>query len=189
MEYPCTVHIRRADTATNRSGGSGLRVAWGRAESPFGCCTLAWCQHGLCHLGFGGHAGTDVVPPEARALWPSADWARDETGAAALAGAIFHPEGAGPAERRVFVRATAFRVAVWRALLEIPVGCTAGYGEIATRIGAPGAARAVGTACAANPVAVVIPCHRVVRADGSIDGFRWGTDRKRVLLAAENSRI
>lgn len=82
-------------------------------------------------------------------------------------------------------RGTAFQQRVWQALCEIPAGSTASYAEIARRVGASGAARAVGAACAANPLAVAIPCHRVVRSDGALSGYRWGMMRKRALLARE----
>ncbi|MES1256698.1 MAG: methylated-DNA--[protein]-cysteine S-methyltransferase, partial [Acidobacteriota bacterium] len=80
---------------------------------------------------------------------------------------------------------TAFQQRVWQALRHIPVGATASYAEIAARIGTPRAVRAVANACGANPLAVVIPCHRVVRTDGSLSGYRWGVERKRELLARE----
>lgn len=84
-------------------------------------------------------------------------------------------------------RGTAFQRAVWDALREIPPGATATYGEIATRLGMPEAARAVAQACAANPLAVVVPCHRVVRRDGGLSGYRWGVERKRALLQREGA--
>ena len=83
------------------------------------------------------------------------------------------------------VRGTAFQQRVWQALRKIPAGKTATYSELATRIGAPRSIRAVAGACAANPIAVAIPCHRVVRTDGSLSGYRWGVERKRQLLARE----
>jgi AraC family transcriptional regulator of adaptative response/methylated-DNA-[protein]-cysteine methyltransferase len=83
------------------------------------------------------------------------------------------------------LRGTAFQQRVWCALKDIPPGATATYGSIATRIGAPGAMRAVASACPANPVAVAIPCHRVIRQDGTLSGYRWGAERKRALLARE----
>ena len=86
------------------------------------------------------------------------------------------------------VRGTAFQQRVWRALREIPAGSTASYREIASRIGAPRAVRAVAHACAVNPVAVAIPCHRVVRSDGGLAGYRWGVERKRELLEREAAR-
>ena len=83
------------------------------------------------------------------------------------------------------MRGSAFEERVWRALREIPLGKTASYSEIARRLGEPGAARAVARACAANKVAVAIPCHRVVRSDGGLSGYRWGVERKRALLERE----
>lgn len=83
-------------------------------------------------------------------------------------------------------RGTEFRLRVWRALRDIPVGETTGYQQIAERIGMPKATRAVASACAANPIAVAIPCHRVVRSDGSLSGYRWGVERKRALLDRES---
>jgi AraC family transcriptional regulator of adaptative response/methylated-DNA-[protein]-cysteine methyltransferase len=94
-----------------------------------------------------------------------------------------------PAARRFDVqldlRGTTFQRRVWHALREIPAGSTATYAEVAERIGAPGSARAVAGACAANPVAVAVPCHRVVRNDGGLSGYRWGVERKRALLERE----
>ena len=86
------------------------------------------------------------------------------------------------------VSGTAFQQRVWRALLELPAGTTASYADLARAIGSPGAVRAVAGACAANPLAVAIPCHRVVRTDGSLSGYRWGIERKRALLAREAAR-
>jgi len=85
-------------------------------------------------------------------------------------------------------RGTDFQQRVWRALREIPVGATASYTDIASRVGAPRSVRAVAQACAANSIAVAIPCHRVVRSDGSLSGYRWGVERKRALLAREGAR-
>jgi AraC family transcriptional regulator, regulatory protein of adaptative response / methylated-DNA-[protein]-cysteine methyltransferase len=94
-----------------------------------------------------------------------------------------------PASLPVDARGTPFQRRVWEALRAIPPGQTASYAEIARRIGAPKATRAVAGACAANPVAVAIPCHRVVRSDGALSGYRWGVERKRKLLEREKSRV
>ena len=92
---------------------------------------------------------------------------------------------ADAAELPLDIQGTAFQERVWRALRDIPRGATASYAEIAARIGAPKAVRAVAQACAANPAAVAIPCHRVVRGDGGLSGYRWGVERKRALLRRE----
>lgn len=107
---------------------------------------------------------------------------------AALARAVAAVEApAGGLDLPLDIGGTAFQRRVWNALRAIPAGATASYGEIAGKIGAPGAARAVARACAANPLAVAVPCHRVVRGDGSLSGYRWGADRKRVLLEREGA--
>jgi AraC family transcriptional regulator of adaptative response/methylated-DNA-[protein]-cysteine methyltransferase len=104
--------------------------------------------------------------------------------AARVVAAVESPAGGG-ATLPLDPRGTAFQQEVWRALREIPAGSTASYAEVARRIGRPDASRAVAQACAANPLAVIVPCHRVVRGDGSLSGYRWGVERKRALLARE----
>src|SRR6266849_2772139 len=101
-----------------------------------------------------------------------------------LAGLIDHPETG--AEFALDLQGSPFELKVWQALREIPAGTTATYGEIAARIGSPREARDVGEACAANKLAVVVPCHRIVKKDGSISGYRWGVKRKRALLEREH---
>ena len=103
--------------------------------------------------------------------------------AAAARAAIEDPEASGKVP--LDLHGTSFQQEVWRALCEIPAGRTASYGELAARLGRPRAAQAVGQAVAANPVAVLVPCHRAIRGDGSLSGYRWGVERKRVLLARE----
>ena len=93
-----------------------------------------------------------------------------------------------PGTLRLDLQGTPFQLAVWRTLQRIPRGRTASYREVALRLGSPRAARAVAAACAANRIAVFVPCHRVVRGDGSLSGYRWGIERKRALLAAESTR-
>ena len=104
---------------------------------------------------------------------------------ARVVGLVERPRGA--AELPLDIRGTAFQQRVWLALRAIPAGKTATYAEIARAVGAPRSARAVAGACAANPLAVVIPCHRVVRADGHLSGYRWGAERKRALLTREDA--
>lgn len=127
------------------------------------------------------------LPPHEGATAPRADWRRDE---AALRTAAEQLDAYWAGERTEFdlplaLRGTAFQRRVWAALVEVPYGATVSYGELARRIGAPGAARAVGLANGRNPVSVVVPCHRVVGADGSLTGYAAGIGRKRHLLALE----
>ncbi len=178
------VTLEAATPGEIKSGGSGMTVEWGAAETPFGICTLGWNARGICHLAF--HDDDVSAPPsELTNAWPNAKLQRDDAAAAREAALIFEPAVRGARPLRAFVRGTPFQLKVWRALLRIPAGHVASYGKLATAIGAPGATRAVGTACGANPVGYLIPCHRVIRETGIVRGYRWGHARKQALLARE----
>ena len=129
----------------------------------------------------------EALRGELRGRFPAAALVEDQAGLAPLvaevSGFMDHPESGFTGA--LDLRGTEFQRAVWRALREIPAGHTTTYTELARRIGHPSAARAVAQACAANPLAVVVPCHRVVRSDGALSGYRWGVERKRELLERE----
>jgi AraC family transcriptional regulator of adaptative response/methylated-DNA-[protein]-cysteine methyltransferase len=113
---------------------------------------------------------------------------RNDRAARRRAKTIFNFDGQHPLTLKTFVRATPFQLKVWRALVRIPEGCVKGYGSVGDAIGAPNAARAIGSACGSNPVAYLIPCHRVIRETGVVQGYRWGNIRKRALLAWESAK-
>jgi AraC family transcriptional regulator of adaptative response/methylated-DNA-[protein]-cysteine methyltransferase len=117
--------------------------------------------------------------------WPCAQWQRRDSVAEALAAQCFSCGQEGAAAVRAHVRGTRFELAVWRALLEVPPGALTTYGRLAEKLGSPRAARAVGRAVGANPLAVLIPCHRVILSTGAIGQYRWGGPRKRALLGLE----
>lgn len=171
--------------AAYRRGGRGMRVRFSIVESPLGRLMVAATERGVCAVTL----GEDDAELEAalRRELPNADLRRADSDLEAWTQRVVAhlANAAEPLELPLDVRATAFQLRVWSALREIPAGSTASYGEVAERIGAPSAARAVARACASNPVALVIPCHRVVRGDGGLGGYRWGTERKRRLLEAE----
>ena len=169
-----------------KGGGAGMEILWGTAESLFGLCLIGESARGICLLSF---VAEGPVIEEVSAVWPQALWERDAAFAAQRIGAIFAEPRASAeaAPLRAWVRASAFQVRVWRALLEIPPGALSTYGRIAEAIGSPGSARAVGTAIGSNPIAFLIPCHRVIRETGAISGYRWGVGRKRALLAWEGA--
>ena len=177
------VLIEAASPGEVKSGGEGMRVEWGIAESPFGLCSVGWNDRGICHLTFCDRASG--LPEELRGAWHGAAFFRNDRAAKTWIRKIF----AGKSAERipVFVRGTGFQLKVWRALLRIPMGKVSSYSKIAAAIGNPSACRAVGTACGANPVACLIPCHRVVHASGTMSGYRWGAERKRGMLAAEGA--
>jgi len=176
------VTIEAASPGEVKSGGEGMQVEWGMAESPFGLCSLGWNNRGICHLAF--HDQAPDFPDGLQVEWPKAAFRRKDEAAGKRASKIFVKKTADriPA----FVSGSAFQLKVWRALLRIPRGNVATYSSIASAIGNPGALRAVGTACGANPVAWLIPCHRVIRATGIVGGYRWGRERKRSMLAVES---
>jgi len=175
------VSIEAASPGEVKSGGAGMQVEWGIAESPFGFCSLGWNSRGVCHLAF--HDQKPGFPGQLREKWPNARFLRNDKTAEKWIRKIFVMK---TAERiPAFVCGTDFQLEVWRALLDIPRASVATYSSIAAAIGNPGAARAVGSACGANPVAWLIPCHRVVRATGIAGGYRWGSERKKAMLASE----
>lgn len=166
-----------------KSGGAGLTLRWGCCATPFGEAFLAASPRGLCALSFLEADGPGAERAALAARWPEARLVEDLEAVRPLARRAF---SSGPREElRLLVRGSAFELKVWRALLAIPPGAAASYARLAEAIGRPGSARAVGGAIGRNPVAVLIPCHRVLRADGRLGGYRWGLDRKQALLARE----
>jgi AraC family transcriptional regulator of adaptative response/methylated-DNA-[protein]-cysteine methyltransferase len=171
-----------------REAGAGLQISAGFHDTPFGEALLATTERGLCGLTF--HDGNRrAALKDLAARWPNATIVEQPRATAPFASKIFKaleirdPEGLVPLG--LLVRGTNFQVKVWRALLQIPTGSVATYEDIATSIGSPGAVRAVGTAIGRNPVAFLIPCHRVIRSTGALGGYRWGLPRKRAMLAWE----
>lgn len=195
--HDLVVAIAAATPGEVRSGGAGLALYWGVAATPLGPAFLAAGARGLMKLSFLDEAaldGGDATASQADALslalaelvadWPNASRRRDDDACADLAARLFAAYRQ-PEPVHVFVKGTQFQLRVWDALLRLPEGALATYGDLAAGIGRPGASRAVGSAVGANPVALLIPCHRVIRASGDLGGYRWGEARKRLLLAAE----
>jgi AraC family transcriptional regulator of adaptative response/methylated-DNA-[protein]-cysteine methyltransferase len=175
--------------ATYRRGGRGATIHYTIVDCPLGRLLVAATETGICAVSLGN---TDAELEAAlRAEYPAAVIVRDEAGLAEWVGAILaYLEGQRPhLELPLDVQATAFQRRVWQELQRIPYGRPRTYGEIARRLEQPSAARAVARACATNPVALVVPCHRVVGEDGDLGGYRWGIERKRRLLAQEQSQI
>jgi len=174
-----------------RRGGEGVSVRWGIHLTPVGDALIATTERGICALYFVNTArDSSSLLHQLRERWPRAWMTRDDAAAAGIAAEISrrmlgHPPGAPLA---LLFRGTPFQLKVWQALLEIPAGAITTYGEVAARTGRPAAHRAAATAIGANEIAYLIPCHRVLRATGAMGGYRWGTPRKRALLALESRR-
>jgi AraC family transcriptional regulator of adaptative response/methylated-DNA-[protein]-cysteine methyltransferase len=178
--------------ATYRQGGAGMQIHYTIVDSPLGRLLVAATDRGISAL----YLGEKDAPLEAalRKEYPRAEIDRDSAGSKNLQGwvskILAHLHGKEPhLDLPTDVQATAFRRHVWEELKRIPYGATRTYTEIARAIGQPRAIRAVARACATNPVSIVVPCHRVVRADGNLAGYRWGLDRKRTLLEYESGKL
>jgi AraC family transcriptional regulator of adaptative response/methylated-DNA-[protein]-cysteine methyltransferase len=168
-----------------KRGGAGMSIRYTVVDSPLGRLLVGATSRGVCAVAMGS---SDAELQRAlEREYPTAAIARDEGGLAKWTNAILaHLAGQEPRlDLPLDVRATAFQWQVWEALRLIPYGETRTYGDIARSIGRPRAVRAVARACATNPVALAVPCHRVVAADGAQGGYRWGAGRKKILLANE----
>jgi AraC family transcriptional regulator, regulatory protein of adaptative response / methylated-DNA-[protein]-cysteine methyltransferase len=173
-----------------KTGGRGVAVAYDLHPTRFGPCLIATTAQGICNLHFLEQA--DPVAAEAllQQDWPEAAIAAHPQGMAALCDRIFAPAVGDPdPPLAVAVKGTDFQLQVWRALLPIPSGEVTTYQALARAIDRPTAARAVGNAVGRNPVAYLIPCHRVVRGSGDWGGYRWGAARKALMLRWEASQF
>ncbi len=171
-----------------RDGGANARIRFAIGECSLGSILVARSERGVCAILLGDDPETLVR--DLQDQFPKAELIGGDAGFEALVAKVvgFVEAPAIGLDLPLDVRGTAFQERVWQALRQIPAGTTASYAEIARRIGMPRAVRAVAQACGANHLAVAIPCHRVVRSDGALSGYRWGVERKRELLQREAQR-
>ncbi len=183
--YAGTDRMLGMTPGTYKSGGKDMKIAYAIGDSSLGKILVATTERGICAIYLDDSA--DSLVAELHRRFPKADIApadRDFTETVERVVAFAENPGRG-IDLPLDLQGTAFQQRVWNALLAIPPGETATYGEIAQRIGAPDAVRAVGTACGANHVSLVVPCHRVIGKDGKLTGYRWGVERKKKLLERE----
>src|SRR5690606_9974165 len=166
-------------------GGEGMQITYTIVASPLGRLLVATTANGVCSVKLGDR--DDELAAELQREYRAAAIVRDDkTRRDWVRGILEHLGGTAPSiDLPIDVRATAFQWKVWRELQRIPFGETRAYADVARAIGKPTAVRAVARACATNPVALVVPCHRVVGKDGSLTGYRWGVERKKRLLGLE----
>jgi AraC family transcriptional regulator, regulatory protein of adaptative response / methylated-DNA-[protein]-cysteine methyltransferase len=164
-----------------RAGGAGVALQAGFSDTPFGCALIARTARGLAHLSFVDGQGHEDALARLAAHWPQAHLKRDDDMARALALRIWAAAPDARTPLRLAVQGTNFQLKVWQALLESRAPLS--YAQLARTAGVGAAARAVGNAVGANPVAWLIPCHKVLRQDGSLGGYHYGPDRKRAMLA------
>ena len=165
-----------------RTGGLGEQIEYAIAGCSLGYILIAWTARGVCEVAFGDRA--EELLPRLTRHFPKAVFRTSQQSEWPRA-VVESVEMATPADIPLDIRGTAFQERVWSALRAIPSGETRTYSEIAEALGQPKSARAVARACASNKLAVVVPCHRVVRKDGDLSGYRWGVERKRELLRRE----
>ena len=166
-----------------RQHGAGVQLCYGFGETLFGKALIAWTSRGVNFLGFCEENGAESTLAALRENWANAMFREDPGAAQRWLDDIFSGSNDKPVP--LWLRGSPFQLKVWEALLEIPEGTHTTYGRLASRIGHPGAARAVGTAIGNNPVAWIIPCHRVIRQMGEIGGYRWGGFTKQAMIGYE----
>jgi AraC family transcriptional regulator of adaptative response/methylated-DNA-[protein]-cysteine methyltransferase len=164
--------------------GEGLEIGWGWFDGPFGPTLAMGTEAGLCGMAFGAEVGRDAAMADLRGRWPAAAFAEAPERVAPWVRAAF----GGGGEAKLALIGAPFQIKVWEALLRVPSGQVTTYGALAAAIGAPKAARAVGTAVGRNPVSWLVPCHRALRESGALGGYHWGLDVKRAMLAWESAR-
>jgi AraC family transcriptional regulator of adaptative response/methylated-DNA-[protein]-cysteine methyltransferase len=183
------VTLEAASPGEMKNGGAGMQIDYGFAETPFGQALIAETKRGICHLSFVDGRGRNSARNLLTSQWPNAKLNRNDAPIAELSAKIFIQarDGASRPTLRAFVRGTPFQLRVWRALLRVPSGSLTTYGRLAEAVGQSQAARAVGSAVGANPIAFIIPCHRVIRETGALGNYRWDPIRKRAIVGWELS--
>lgn len=167
-----------------KARGAGLTIRYGFQATPFGEALLAETERGICGLSFITGNGRAAAIADLAHAWPQATLVEDEAGTATAVNQIF-----SPADRQaplpVYLKGTNFQIQVWMALLRVPPGALVTYGALARATGQEKAVRAVGTAVGHNPIAYLIPCHRVIQKSGNLGGYHWGLTRKKALIGWE----
>jgi AraC family transcriptional regulator of adaptative response/methylated-DNA-[protein]-cysteine methyltransferase len=169
--------------------GAGLQVRYGFHDTPFGECLLATTERGICNLFFVREGDSSPALEQLYASWPRAEFLERNDETQPLVDRIFAPAGVGQARPfHLQLKGTNFQVNVWRALLSISPGAMVSYQDVARLAGRPDATRAVANAISRNPVAYLIPCHRVISGSGQVHCYRWGVARKKAMLGWEASQ-
>ena len=178
------VNVEAMTPGEYKHRGKDLTIRYGAHPSPFGWCLVMRTPRGVCGLAFISPAGVGEALADLARGVEAATFIEDEAHTAEVVEAIFGDSG-DRNDIALHLRGTPFQIKIWRALLTIPPGYMTSYGDLARRVGAPGVSRAAGNAVASNPVAWIIPCHRVIRASGVLGGYRWGRGRKLAMLSLE----
>lgn len=180
------ISIEGMTPAEYKNGGKDLHINYSFAESPFGNLMVAATSRGICYMAFNEEEGNAFAALQSK--FPNAVFQRKLDMLQQNALFIFQHDWSKLKEIKLHLKGTDFQLKVWESLLKIPLGKLSTYGAIATGMGSPGASRAVGTAIGSNPVAYLIPCHRVIQATGMLGGYMWGSTRKTAIIGWEASK-
>ena len=187
--YDHFVNLEAVTPGEFKTRGTGLCIEYGSHTTPFGEVFVATTERGICMLSFIDTEGKTNHLNYLRSSWPKAEIKKNSENTHAIVKTIFSNEAKINRPLSLQVVGTNFQISVWRALLKIPYGHVVSYGQVAEAIGKPSSSRAVGTAVGANPIAFIIPCHRVIQQSGKLGGYRWGETRKQAIHAWEAARI
>jgi AraC family transcriptional regulator of adaptative response/methylated-DNA-[protein]-cysteine methyltransferase len=179
------VNIEGMSPAEYKNGGQNLSISYQFTGSRFGNILIASTPKGICYLAFAEEKGGALA--DLKRAFPNAGMEEKSNVAQTAALHFFEQHNGDLPQLRLHLKATPFQLKVWEALLRIPAGRLSTYGAVAAHIGQPTASRAVGTAIGSNPVAFLIPCHRVIQSAGGLGGYRWGTTRKTALIGWEGA--
>ncbi len=181
------VKIEGMSPAEYKNGGKNLKISYSFSETPFGNVITASTEKGICSMAFGENRENALGNLVSK--FPNASFfeKKDEFQKNALS--IFTRDWTEPDTIKLHLKGTDFQLKVWESLLTIPMGKLSTYGNLAGKIGKPKASRAVGTAIGSNPVAFLIPCHRVIQSSGKIGGYMWGSSRKQLMIGWESSKV
>ena len=181
------INIEGMTPAEYKNGGKNLSINYSWAESPFGNLLVASTHKGICHMAF--HQEEEAALLELQAKFPNASLSRKLDLIQQNALFIFQKDWSQLSKVKLHLKGTDFQLKVWESLLKIPMGKLSTYGRIAEQIGNPKASRAVGTAIGSNPVAFLIPCHRVIQSSGVFGGYMWGPTRKTAIIGWEGVKV
>ena len=182
------VQLEAVTPGEYKKRGKGLHIDYGVHPTPFGRIFVAVTARGVCRAAFLESDEVDEQLAELRLTWPLAFFASNDAATQAVVHAMFGAAGKPERPLSLYVAGTNFQIAVWRALLQISPGTVASYTQVATSMRRPKSARAVGNAIGANPIALLVPCHRVIQQSGALGGYRWGQTRKQMIQMWEKAR-
>lgn len=186
--YDHFVHLEAVTPGEYKTGGLGLTIEYAVHDTPFGKAVIATTPRGICSFAFLDSMEIDAYLAGLHKAWPHAAMHENRQRTLAVIRAMFHGQKKSDRPVSLHVSGTNFQISVWKALLQIPPARVASYSQVATAIGHPNSARAVGLAVGANPVAFLIPCHRVIQQSGKLGGYHWGETRKQAIHVWESAR-